>query len=150
MIRRSTTSIFALIAAALLLAACESGSHFSVLGYLEEEIPPCTPVEGSTVDPCEPGLPWITTNNASLDLGSEPYGMRFLLEPLSPSPVWVTYIVLRGTFLPGTVRCDADGKRFRPPPYDNEGWPLLRSYRSIKCYADVRVNAYISAPGRPP
>ena len=148
--KRSTTSIFALIVVLLLLAACESGPPTSPYsGYLEEEIPPCTPVEGSTVDPCEPGLPWISTNNASIDLGSEPYGMRFLLEPLSPSPVWVTYIVLRGTFLPGTVRCDADGKRFRPPPYDNEGWPLLRSYRSIKCYADVRVNAYILGSGPP-
>ena len=146
---RPTMSILALFAALFLVAACESEEPTSpYVGYLEKEIPPCTPVEGSTVDPCEPSLPWITTNNASLDLGSEPYGMRFLLEPLSPSPVWVTYIVLRGTFIPGTVRCDADGKRFRPPPYDNEGW-TASPHRSIKCYADVRVNAYVLGSGPP-
>ena len=145
---RPTMSILALFAALFLIAACESEEPTSpYVGYLEEEIPPCTPVEGSSVDPCEPGLPWVYVSH--LILGSEPYGMRFLLEPLSPDPVWVTSIVLRGTFLPGTVRCDADGKRFRPPPYDNEDLALLETYRSIKCYADVRVNAYVLGSGPP-
>ena len=146
---------FALVVAAIvalfLFAACDlfarDQTETTAPKYLTQEIPSCTPVEGSTVDPCEPGVPWMSRSSYG---GSEPDGMRFLLEPLSPFPVWVTYIVLRGTFLPGTVRCDADGKRFRPPPYDNEGWSWTASpHSSIKCYADVRVNAYVLGSGPP-
>ena len=54
MLRRAAP-LLALLVVLLLVVACESEPP-SVLytDYLEEEIPPCTPVEDSSVDPCEP------------------------------------------------------------------------------------------------
>ena len=57
------------------------------------------------------------------------------------------HIVIRGTYLPGTIRCSY-GNRFRPPAYTGSWgyntFPLL-----LQCYADVRVNAYILGSGPP-
>ena len=102
-------------------------------------------MEGSSVDPCEPGPAWLYVSH--LNLGSEPNGMRSFIDPQPASPVWVTYIVLRGTFLPNTVRCIADGNLFRPPPYDTEGWAAVLQTSSVKCYADVRANDYVLGSG---
>ena len=144
---RYAPPILALIAALFLLAACERVTTTSpYTGYLEEEIPPCTPVEGSSVDPCEPDVPWMSR---SAYPGSELYGMRFLFGPLVGSHSYVTYIVLRGTFLPGTVRCFDDGNLFRPPPYHSESWIALESTKFVKCYGNVRVNAYVLGSGPP-
>ena len=50
-----TITVATLLAMLLLLAACESELKPSpYTGYLTEEIPPCTPVAGSSVDPCQP------------------------------------------------------------------------------------------------
>ena len=56
------------------------------------------------------------------------------------------HIVLRGTYLPGTVRCTA-GDRFRLPSHGPEISPTFLVSRAIKCYADVRVNAYVLGTG---
>ena len=60
------------------------------------------------------------------------------------SPVFTTHIVLRGTYLPGTVRCTSGHAR-RAPAFLGRGqasYGLL-----IYCFADVRVNAYLLGTG---
>ncbi len=79
------------------------------------EIPPCTPVPGSPVDPCEPDAPPIETGGIASYipyLGDEPTSVRDLLDD-HPPPGDVTHLVLRGTYLPNTVRCTF-GDQFRP------------------------------------
>ena len=72
---------FAMLITLLLLAACEASPPSSTPPhtptpapeYLAEEIPPCTPVAGSLVDPCEPDLLW--SDGAGIyGIGSEPQG----------------------------------------------------------------------------
>ena len=81
-------------------------------------------------------------------LGDEPLSIRELLDdsPDSPLPAWVTHLVVRGTYLPGTVRCTS-GDLFRPPSYlqDEFGDPMGK--RSIKCYIDMRANSYVLGSG---
>ena len=62
-----------------------------------------------------------------------------------PPPGRVAHLVVRGTYLPNTVRCTT-GDQFRPPAH-------LRSIfgygggGSYKCYIDVRSNSYIIGSG---
>ena len=134
----------------LLLAACDTGEPRGpspTSEYLTEEIPPCAPVPGSSKDPCEPGASSPSSGGGLDSVGDEPWGLRFYLGGNEgQSSILVAHIVLRGTFLPGTVRCVDHGVRFRPPPYsDMNELP----YRTINCYADVRVNAYVLGSGPP-
>ena len=114
--------------------------------YLTEEIPPCTPALGSSVDPCKP---WAELSGApggySILFGPEPRSIDFFLNDPG-SELYVGHLVLRGTYLPGSLRCTA-GHRFRPPPYVDNNWAILLPTRSVKCYADVRMNAYILGAG---
>ena len=57
--------------------------------------------------------------------------------------MYTTHVVLRGTYLPGTVRCTS-GNRKRYPSYvghRQSDWLL------VFCFADVRVNAYLLGTG---
>ena len=64
------------------------------------------------------------------------------------SKVSVSHLVLRGAYLPGTVRCIDLGIRFRHPPYtDINKWPASAVPIPINCYADVRVSAYVLGSG---
>ena len=64
----------------------------------------------------------------------------------SPPPGWVTHLVVRGTYLPRTVRCTT-GDHFRPPSYLWDELVYDVGSRSIKCYVDVRSNAYVLGSG---
>ena len=109
----------AVLLVVLELAACDSSPNSQ---YLTEEIPPCTPVSGSSVDPCDPyarpiweGAPDPTPTPGPDDEVFDTSGfMREMLDGFGPG--FVTHLVLRGTYLPGTVRCTAD-RGFRPPDY---------------------------------
>ena len=112
--------------------------------YLNEEIPPCTPVTGSSVDPCEPRVGRSeTTGTGSSMLSDLPYLVSDLLG-LSWLPLSATHVVLRGTYLPGTVRCTS-GNHIRRPSYIGRG--QSSSGLLIYCFADVRVNAYLLGTG---
>ena len=119
-----------------------------VPSYLTDEIPPCTPISGSPVDPCEPDAPPIDMGIAQYvpELGDEPLSVREMLDDDSPPPAWVRHIVLRGTYLPGTVRCIA-GDPFRPPSYLQAEFGDIADERSLKCYIDMRANVYILGSG---
>ena len=118
--------------------------------YLTEVIPACTPVAGSSVDPCEPG--WRTHGSGSAivqHIGDQPDSVQDFLEGALDS---VPHIVIRGTYLPGTIRCTPTV--FRPRPYlgpDAYGSVddphTMRDASELLCYADVRVNEYILGTG---
>ncbi len=113
-----------------------------VSSYLTEEIPPCMPVEGSSMDPCEPGTEWAPTTGADgLILFDPPLHVKNLLN--SPTtPIYTTHIVLRGAYIPGTVRCTSGHNRRYPSYVGHQSYGLL-----IYCFADVRVNAYLLGSG---
>ena len=96
------------------------------------------------MDPCEPDLSWAFTSGI-VEIGPEPRGMRVFLGEEDFKGVYIAHLVLRGTYLPGTVRCTAGGDRFRSPPYALPAGsaPTI----SVKCYADVQVNAYVLGSG---
>ena len=59
------------------------------------------------------------------------------------------HLVLRGTYIPGTVRCIADNTA-RYPSYTNwSSESVPNGVSAFKCYADVRVNAYVVGSGPP-
>ena len=58
--------------------------------------------------------------------------------------MYTPHVVLRGTYLPGTVRCTS-GHRHRYPAYSGSG--TLVDALVIYCFADVRVNAYLLGSG---
>ena len=123
--------------------------------YLTEEIPPCTPAPGSSADPCSPGgeLTGVTGEDAhgsavaqgsSYILHEGQLDLRYRLR--GSSSLHVPHLVLRGTYLPRTVRCTA-GDRLRWPSHAPEISPGFLDSRAIKCYVDVRVNAYVLGTG---
>lgn len=143
---RHAAPVLALVVVLLLVVACESEPpSASLTGYLEEEIPPCTPVEGSSVDPCDPDAPLTEPCVDCIRLGDEPLSIRKVLDGFPP-PSWVPHLVVRGTYIPGTVRCAA-GYVFRPSPYSPDVVGYDGDRRSIKCYIDVRANAYVLGSG---
>ena len=144
---------WAMLAALLMLAACDTGEPSAPTTapvYLTEEIPPCTPVPGSSVDPCEPGASFMSSESGSVGLGDAPRGLRFYLDADGQLQVSVAHLVVRGAYLPGTVRCTDNGVRFWLPPYA-AGISLksLSEKTRLNCYADVRVRAYVLGSGPP-
>ena len=113
--------------------------------YLGEEVPPCTPAPGAAVDPCGPRAEWdSTTGRGGHIIFDAPLHVDYLLNGSPTVPIYTTHVVLRGTYIPGTVRCTS-GHRIRFPSYVGEGFGGLLIY----CFADVRVNAYLLGSGPP-
>ena len=149
---KRTFGLLLLVLALAVSAACSRGpdpTPSPYTGYLTEGIPPCTPVEGISVDPCESDAPTYQMGvyEGFEPLGDEPSTLRFIYED-DQQPDWVTHLALRGTYFPGTVRCTT-GDVFRPPPYLEDELVILADSRSIKCYIDVRANAYLVGSGPP-
>ena len=114
------------------------------LTYLTEPIPPCTPLPGSSVDPCEPRVRRTEAHDTSgLIIAAPPLRVEHLLHH-PREPFNTTHVVLRGTYLPGTVRCTS-GHRIRKLSYSSGRLRGLIIY----CFADVRVNAYLIGSGPP-
>ena len=111
--------------------------------YLTEEIPPCTPAPGSSVDPCEPSAKGtLITEPGSLLIFEPTLLVDDLLNSSPTTPLYTTHVVLRGTYLPGTVRC-TPGHLMRWAFYTGGESRGLLMY----CFADVRVNAYLLGTG---
>ena len=129
------------LASAVLVVPTQTGTPGPSPTYIIEEIPPCTPAPGSSVDPCEPGAQGtLITEPGSLSIMAPPLFVEDLVS--FPVSVHTTHIALRGTYLPGTVRCTS-GYRIRDPSYvGGQPGELI-----IYCFADVRVNAYILGTG---
>ena len=115
--------------------------------YRIEEVPPCTPVPNSHVDPCDPNAPAIdfSLRYPKTSDASAPTTVRVMLDgdPLTS----VTHLVLRGTYLPGTVRCTS-GELFRPLSIlERKELPTTTPIRAFNCYVDIRANAYLIGSG---
>ena len=146
----------ALLVLALTLVACSEPTPTPTVTptpaptYLNEEIPACTPAPGSNIDPCELDVEWINVTNKDADPSRLAHGDGFLTEGLLDVKYYLgfgrslaleTHVVLRGTYLPGTVRCTT-GQQLHPPDYKpGDFWYLIHA-RILRCYADVRVNSY--------
>ena len=123
-------------------------THTPASSYLAEEIPPCTPVTGSAVDPCEPNVDQYMMSTGgvgySVNLPDKPTGMRYMLNFTREA---ISHIVLRGTYLPSTVRCTSDNP-YQPPSYLRyEEYDLIEHSLSINCYVDIRVSGYVIGNG---
>ncbi len=118
------------------LVTAQSETQETAVLYLEEVIPPCTPVEGSDRDPCTRQVSQVTEPK---DL----YGLR-------PFPLTIAeylqggHIVVRGTMLPDTTRCGA--YPVNTEPYKEYGFEGLHH---TTCFTDVRVNDYVIEAGPP-
>lgn len=116
-------------------------------GYLTEEIPPCVPAPGSSVDPCAPAPPVEPVFSAAgggnpAFYTEDPLTIRGFLD--GSSLTYIPHIVLRGIYLPDTVRCTS-GNPNRTPSYVEPGY--TQNSILINCYADVQVNEYILGKG---
>ena len=114
--------------------------------YLTEAIPPCTPVEGVTIEPCAGVSPWVGSTLAHRDFDAQPRDLAWFLG--GDRIVWARHFVIRGAYLPDTARCFVDNE-YHTPTYLNLGTSDYGSSRigRIKCYADVRVNEYLIGSG---
>ena len=106
-------------------------------------------MEGITVDPCDSDAPpyQLGVYEGFEPLGDEPSTVSFLHEE-GQQPDWVTHLALRGTYLPGKVRCTT-GDVFRPASYLENELVIFAGSLAIKCYVDVRANAYLLGSGPP-
>lgn len=153
MSKRSFTLSFLPLAVLLALAACSSApAEPDASTHWTGEVPPCTPVADSLVDPCEPGtslLGSVTAQSGGTRAGGAsrifaPRGLDVRYQ-LARSTTLIAHLVVRGTYLPGTIRCTAaDG--LRPPPQWQTSLPL-NEIGTITCYANVRMNEYIVGSG---
>ena len=117
------------------------------VSYLEEVVPPCVPLEGSSEDPCEQTLRWVP---AILSAPSAPPLWPTRDDPPTVSdaimgwdPQTIIHIVVRATVQEDTTRCGLYPLVF----VDYAGrTPSSSTYR-YNCYADVRVNEYIVGTG---
>ena len=114
-----------------------------------QETPPCTPISGSSVDPCEPDV--AMQRFALRGAGGIPWAYEFdrpetIREMFDDAPIsFIPHLVVRGTFIPDTARC-ISGNPYRVPSYVDDGGATYNGV-GIECYADVRVNAYIIGSG---
>ena len=135
--------VLALALLTLLVAACGGeppATLYQYSGYLAEEIPPCTPVEGYLSDPCRPDDDTTDMEGITYSLDDEPPGMG---NWLNVTDLHVAHLVVRANYLPDTVRCAFDKDHFRLPSYIDDEWVGRR----IKCFVDLRVNAYVLGSG---
>ena len=121
--------------------------------HLEETIPPCIPPPGSTVDPCAANVNIIGHGGSDFQAYPPELPPRSIGDYLAgSSEAKVAHMVLRGTFLPGTVRCDA-GYTYNEPAYlRTEAGELAFSWTFenstiLHCFADARVSEYIVGSG---
>ena len=138
-------SLFAFLAVVRPWSNSDYQFDYQYTGYLQEEIPPCQPAAGSSVDPCGTGLGQLDSSGGHVSLGSEPRSVAFYLNNRYTLSIAV-HLVVRGTYLPNSVRCAPAGGQFRIAPYVDVDYSRSKA---THCFADVRVNEYILGSGPP-
>ena len=145
--------MLATLAAFALMGSFECGMDlsdaFDPTHVLSEEVPPCTPISGSHVDPCEPDFNWEEIefrppSSEWIDLYDTPLTVREIFDGNSISSI--SHIAIRGTFIPDTARCLADIP-YSVPSYIEPGY--FRHSKVIECHVDVMAGAYLSGLGPP-
>ena len=116
------------------------------LRYLQEEVPPCTPVPGSYRDPCAMGRPPRLPSNAlSVYFTEIPAYWDLYYDPAEGPSIFTPHLVIRATFLPNTTRCGVYTRVL--PGFEN--FPLSSDARLLICFVDARVNSYLVGTGPP-
>ena len=128
----------------LLVAVLSTACNTSTLSYLENDIPPCVPVDQSTKDPCaQQEFPHIGFGYGDYFLEEIPaYWELYYTEESSRLPLFDPHIVIRATFLPDTSRCALYEIRY--PDFAAQGRP---GRYFTYCFIDVRVNNYLIGIG---
>ena len=149
-------SLFAGTVAVTAVTVAESGPNNTpaamarpLVTYLEETIPPCTPIGPNGEDPCgSKPTPRTRTSGSS--------AMVFMPDPLPTisevvihelTPLSVPHIVVRATGIPDTTRCDG----LYPvgwADFETVDLSLQNSFRYY-CFTDLMVNEYIVGEGPP-
>ncbi len=116
--------------------------------YLTTSIAPCTPVEGSTQNPCVPREPAGQTVALHYELTPPPRPLERWMGIGFKWPSAAGHIVLRATYLPDTLRCNQDSMTYRPPPYlSDETLERWSKYREVSCFINIRANEYLVGKG---
>ncbi len=142
MLRAKILSLLILLVA-LISCGKDQGATLGVgRVYLEEVVPPCIPTL-SEPDPCPVGMP-INTNPSSSSLKYMRSVPTFLERLVTDdrSLLLVPHIVIRGTMLTGTTRCDRY-PAIVPDYLDMQLSPEGTFY----CFIDVEVKEYIIGEG---
>ncbi len=120
------------------------------VSYLEEPIPPCTPINPDGPDPCksERSPPTRESSSNSSYIALLPDVLPTISEMINElHPIMTPHIVVRATGLPDTTRCDGlypvQTANFEPEDRSNE----FRFH--YYCFTDFRINEYIIGSGPP-
>ena len=142
---RHATQILALLVVILLVACGGEPPSYQYTGYLAEDIPPCQPAAGASTDPCAGQDGQLAGGEASLYIGEdEPLGVEHFVYGFGWSSA--VHLVVRGTYLPNTLRCAPLGMNTRRASYLN----VDSSHATATfCFADIRANEYILGSGPP-
>ncbi len=121
-----------------------------LMSYLEEPIPPCTPINSDGPDPCETELlPHAKESGSNSSyIALLPDVLPTISEVINElHPILTPHIVVRATGLPDTTRCDGlypiRIANFEP---EDRGLSNLFHYY---CFTDFRINEYIIGEGPP-
>ena len=124
------------------------------ISYLKDTISPCTPVDKSSQDPCEFGTPPVVETASSegsipgwpLRDDMPPSFTGMLLGEVASEyyPQAVPHIVVRGTVIPNTTRCEL--YPLRTFPYSTS---QIQGVEHYHCFANVKIKEYIVGTGPP-
>ena len=113
--------------------------------YLQEEVPPCAPVSGSSRDPCARQSTPSLSPLVSVFYDEIPAYWDVYYAPDEPPSIFTPHVVVRASFLPDTTRCDFYARE--SPAFTNHsgrGIGLL-----LMCFVDARINDYLIGTGPP-
>lgn len=124
----------------------EQTSGGGPLMYLQEEVPPCTPVPGSNRDPCAVAPPPDLPSNAfSVFFVEIPQYWDLYFDPMEGPSIFTPHLIIRATFLVDTTRCGVYNRIL--PAFAN--FSLSSEARLMMCFVDARVNSYLVGTGPP-
>ena len=120
------------------------------VSYLEEPIPPCTPINPDGPDPCksERSPPTRDSSSNSSYIALLPDVLPTISEIINElHPIMTPHIVVRATGLPDTTRCDGLYS-IRIANFEPEDRGLSNLFHYY-CFTDFRINEYIIGDGPP-
>ena len=120
-----------------------------LVSYLEDIVPPCTPIVQDEPDPCRSRPQARRSSGSNSSKGQLPDILPTISEMVHDelSPVSAPHLLVRATGLPSTTRCDGLYP-IRDADFEAEDWlsPHLFHYY---CFTDFRINEYIVGEGPP-
>lgn len=123
------------------------------VSYLDETVPPCTPIDGRGQDPCPPGAPpqvdVVSVAGSPPLRPSYPEFMPTFTELLHDG--LPAHIVVRGVAQPGTARCELYSAEKVPNFLDPSDFDvaLALGLRHYHCFTDISIKEYIVGKGPP-